>query len=418
METVRRGVATNQTATTEPTGRSKRRLVGIDAARGLALIGLMAIHILPSWNTETGEATWSWRLFSGDSAALFALLAGVGLALGSGGRHPREGRALAGERVSVLVRALLITTVGLCINAAMPENPPAYDILFYYGVFFLLAIPFLHAKAPALFVWATGFGILAPLLMQGLLDVLPAWWYYNPTLSNVLSNPAGTASQLLLTGSYPALPYMTYLLVGMGLGRLDLRAVSTQVRLVIVGASLWIAAQTISYVLLYGFEGYFKLQAASHLSEEKLDEILVWGAGSLPTTTGWWLAITTPHSNTPLAIAASLGVGMTVLGVFLLISRKIGGWLLPLSAMGSMTLTLYTAHLLVLALGLHEDARYLWYIVHLLVAAGFAVVWQLTLGQGPFERIVALAAKGTRRLVVGQAQSSSPVRMNDSKRAR
>ncbi|WP_338151713.1 hypothetical protein [Kocuria rosea] len=36
----------------------------------------MAIHILPSWNEETGEASFTWRVFSGDSAALFALLAG------------------------------------------------------------------------------------------------------------------------------------------------------------------------------------------------------------------------------------------------------------------------------------------------------------------------------------------------------
>lgn len=410
MDTIRRGDATNQTATTEPAVRSKRRLLGIDAARGLALVGLMAIHLLPAWNTETGEATWSWRLFSGDAAALFALLAGVGLSLGSGGRHPREGRALAGERVGVLVRALLITTIGLCINAVMPESPPAYNILFYYGMFFLLAIPFLHVKATALFVWAAAFGILSPLLMQGLLDVLPEWWYYNPALSNVLSNPVGTASQLLLTGSYPALPFMTYLLVGMGLGRLDLRAVGTQVRLVLVGVSLWITAQMISYVLLYDFEGYFKLQEASHLSEWKLDEILVWGAGSLPTTTEWWLAITTPHSNTPLAIAVSLGASLAALGVFLLISRKIGAWLLPLYAMGSMTLTLYTAHLLALSLGLHEDAPYLWYAVHLLVAAGFAVIWQRTRGQGPLERVVAFAAKGTRRLVVERNTQAKPLR--------
>ena len=38
--------------------RPTRRLVGIDAARGLALIGLMAIHLLPAWNEETGEASW------------------------------------------------------------------------------------------------------------------------------------------------------------------------------------------------------------------------------------------------------------------------------------------------------------------------------------------------------------------------
>ena len=403
MDTTRHGDAGN--AATAPVGtaaRPKRRLVGIDAARGLALAGLMAIHLLPAWNAETGEASWSWRLFSGHSAALFALLAGVGLALGSGGRNPREGRALTAERTGVLVRALLIATVGLGINAVMPEKPPAYNILFYYGVFFLLAIPFLHARPRTLFAWAAGFGIISPLLMQGLLDVLPEWWVFNPTLLDALSNPAGTASQLLLTGSYPALPYMTYLLVGMGLGRLDLRARRTQVGLVITGVALAAVAQIVSYVLLYGFGGYFKLQGASSLSESKLDEILVWGAGSLPTTTGWWLAITTPHSNTPLAIAVSLGLALAVLGVFLLVTRRTGTWLLPLSAMGAMTLTLYTAHLLVLSLKVHYDAPYLWYVGHLLVAAGFAVVWQRTRGQGPLERIVAFVAKGSRRLALGR----------------
>jgi hypothetical protein len=57
----------------------KKRLIGIDAARGLALIGLMAIHLFPSAK-ENGEPTLAWNLFSGDSAALFALLAGRWLA--------------------------------------------------------------------------------------------------------------------------------------------------------------------------------------------------------------------------------------------------------------------------------------------------------------------------------------------------
>ena len=66
----------------------RKRLTGIDAARGLALIGLTAIHFLPAENEQTHEATLSWTLFSGDSAALFALLAGVGLAFATGGRGP------------------------------------------------------------------------------------------------------------------------------------------------------------------------------------------------------------------------------------------------------------------------------------------------------------------------------------------
>ncbi|MCC5783584.1 hypothetical protein CK505_07770 [Kocuria sp. WN036] len=380
--------------------RPTRRLVGIDAARGLALIGLMAIHILPSWNEETGEASFTWRVFSGDSAALFALLAGVGLALTSGGRHPHEGKAMTADRIGLAVRAVLIAIVGLWIGALMPEDPPAYSILLYYGVFFLLAIPFLHAGPKVLFASAAVFGVVSPLLMQGLLDQLPAWSSYNPTLSTLVTEPGATASQLLLTGSYPALPYMTYLLVGMGLGRLNLRKQEVQIRLLVTGIGIAIFARATSYFLLYAFGGYQRLLEASSFGEEELAEVLIWGPDSLPTSTVWWLAIATPHTNTPLAIAASLGVSLAVLGALLLIARKAEAWLLPLAAMGVMTLTLYTAHLVALSFEAHYDQPYLWYVIHLVVAALFAVAWHRALGQGPLERVIGLSVKGTRRAVL------------------
>lgn len=386
--------------------RPTRRLVGIDAARGLALIGLMAIHLLPAWNEETGEASWSWRLFSGDSAALFALLAGVGLALTSGGRHPHEGRTMTADRIGLVVRAVLIAIVGLWIGTLMSEDPPAYNILIYYGVFFLLAIPFLHAGPKALFISAVLFGVVSPMLMQGLQDGLPEFVSYNPTFTDLLTQPGATASQLLLTGTYPALPYMTYLLVGLGLGRLNLRKTEVQARLV-VGVGLAIFAQTTSYVLLYALGGYQRLLDASSMGEHELEDVLVWGPDSLPTETVWWLAVATPHTNTPLAIAASLGVSLAVLGVFLLIGPKIGAWLLPLSAMGVMTLTLYTVHLVALSFEAHYELPYLWFMVHLAVAALFAVAWHRSLGQGPLEKVVSTSVKGTRRLVLGRPAKDS-----------
>lgn len=66
----------DRSAARKPSGR----LVGVDAARGLALVGLMSVHVLPSSGDETTEPTWSHILFSGDSAALFALLAASVLA--------------------------------------------------------------------------------------------------------------------------------------------------------------------------------------------------------------------------------------------------------------------------------------------------------------------------------------------------
>ena len=375
-------------------------LVSIDAARGLALIGLISMQVLPEYDDATQESTWSHLMSSGDVVALFALLAGVGLALGCGGRFPHAGRWLAADRVGVAVRAVLIAVVGLGIGALLPADAPADNLLIYYGVFLLLAIPFLHLSATALFVCAAVSWIVGPLLMQGLAEILPAYTFSNPTFAEVVDEPAGTISQLLLTGTYSALPYMTYLLVGLGLGRVHLRDTGIQGRLLTVGAGLVIFAQTTSVFVSYAFGGYDRSLTTGGVSEDELAEVLVWGPGSLPTDTTWWLAITTPHTNPLWETAASLGVGLLVLGSFLLVSQQFRAWLLPLSAMGAMALTLYTVHLLALSFQAPYDQPYLWYVIHVVVAALLAVAWQRALGQGPLERVLSTSVETTRRTVL------------------
>ncbi|MEX5300009.1 heparan-alpha-glucosaminide N-acetyltransferase domain-containing protein [Kocuria sp. CPCC 205292] len=373
------------------------RLVGIDAARGLALVGLMSVHVLPSHEDESSEPTWSYIIFSGDSAALFALLAGVGLALATGGARPHGGMELSADRVALVVRAVLIAVLGLAIGSVLSDDLPADNILIYYGVFFLLAVPFLGAGWRLLVASAAFFAVTAPVLMQLLRDELPESVSSNPAFADLVTEPGATAAQLLLTGTYPALAYLTYLLAGMGLGRLDLRRRAVQVRLLLAGAGVSVCAQAASYVLLYGLGGYERLLAASSGDADELADVLVWGSDWLPTDTWWSLAVDTPHTNAPLAIAASLGTGMAVLGFFLLITRAVGAWLLPLSAMGSMTLSLYTAHLVALSFEVHYDRPYLWLTIQLMTAVLFAVAWQRSIGQGPLERMVGAVAKSARR---------------------
>ncbi|MFE7630662.1 heparan-alpha-glucosaminide N-acetyltransferase domain-containing protein [Kocuria sp. NPDC057446] len=370
--------------------------MGVDAARGLALIGLMSVHVLPS-SDETGEPTWSHILFSGDSAALFALLAGVGLALASGRTHPHGGRELTADRVAVVVRAALTAVLGLGIGSLLSDDLPADNILIYYGMFFMLAAPFLRSGPTTLFGSAALFLIMAPVLMQLLRDELPGFVSGNPSFGDLFSQPGATAAQLLLTGTYPALAYLTYLLAGMGLGRIDLRRRAVQVRLLLVGVGVSVCAQATSYVLIYRLGGYDRLLAVSSGDEQELADVLVWGSDWLPTDTWWSLAVATPHTNAPLAIAVSLGTGIAVLGFFLLLSRAVGAWLLPLSAMGSMTLSLYTAHLVALAFEVHYDRPYLWFTIQLVSAVLFSVAWQRALGQGPLERAVGAVAKSARR---------------------
>ncbi|XKH54920.1 heparan-alpha-glucosaminide N-acetyltransferase domain-containing protein [Citricoccus nitrophenolicus] len=390
-------------------GNAPRRLVGIDAARGIALIGLVAIHLLPSWNEQTGEASLSWNLFSGHSAALFALLAGVGLGLGTGGRTVHQGRRLTADRAGLAVRAGLIGLVGLAVGSVMPaEDPPAYGILVYYAVFFGLAIPFLHLGPAALSAWAAGFAVVAPVLMQQLQGILPGTVSYDPTFIDLVTEPVGVASQLLLTGTYPALPYMAYVLAGLAVGRLPLRAGYIAGGLLSLGVMMAAGAKLVSFVLLYLAGGYDRLLASYGMDEHALWAALEWGPEVLPKDTVWWLVITTPHTNTPLAIAFSLGLGLAVLGACLLIARKAQSWLSPLAAMGAMTFTLYTAHLLVLAAGVHYGEPVLWFTVHLMAAALIALAWRRFLGQGPLERAVGASTRRTRDLVMRRSEPARP----------
>ncbi|GAB2603289.1 hypothetical protein GCM10009696_05900 [Kocuria himachalensis] len=296
-------------------GNGSLRLVGVDAARGLALIGLIAVHILPEENDATGDPTWSYLLFAGDSAALFALLAGVGLALSTGKTRPHQGRQLVADRIGLAVRAALIACVGLLIGYAMPEDASANGILLFYGMFFLLAIPFLSLGPRPLFAAAGVFAVIAPLLILGLQDSLPDPPSSAPTFEHLLTEPTAVLAQLLLTGAYPALAYMTYILAGMGIGRLDLPAMNVQARLAMIGAGLAIAAQFTSWILLYAAGGFQHLVGSSPgLGEEAVTRALIFEPDVDRLGTPWWLAVTTPHMNTPLSIAWSLGVGMTVRG--------------------------------------------------------------------------------------------------------
>lgn len=378
------------------------RLTGVDAARGLALTGMMAVHILPAWDPVTYEPSLAWTLFSGRSAALFALLAGVGLALSTGGRGRHRGRTATADRVGLAVRAVLVAVLGLLLNTLLPDEAPAYNILVYYGMFFLLALPFLHLPATALGVLAAAAAVAGPVLVQLLRDDLPEPASANPDVADVLAEPGAVLAQVLLTGAYPAVPYLAYLLTGLAIGRLDLSSRRVRGGLIGTGLAVTLGAWLTYRLLLVEGGGYARLlETTPWMSEQQLDAVVRWGPDpDLPTTSWWWLLVPGPHSNTPVSVLEDLGTGMAALGVLLLVTRRAGVWLMPLVAMGSMTLTLYSAHLAGLSAMVHGSAPVLWFLVHLELAALVAVLWRRSLGRGPLERVVGGAVRAARRAVL------------------
>jgi hypothetical protein len=128
------------------------------------------------------------------------------------------------------------------------------------------------------------------------------------------------------------------------------------------------------------------------------DEVDAGRFGTVPTTTPWWLATDAPHSTTPPDLLHTTGTALAVLGLALLVARRLPRLLSPLAAAGSMPLTLYSAHVVVLsAVDDDADPLLLW-SVQVAAALLLAELWRRHVGRGPLE---ALLARLTRAVTPG-----------------
>jgi uncharacterized membrane protein len=383
----------------------KRRLVGVDATRGLALVGMMSIHTLPTTDAA-GHVTWTAALAGGRMASTFALLAGVGIAFLSGRRQVPPPERL-GVAAALATRALLIGGIGLALGFADPDNIEV--ILPYYGLLFLLAIPVTYLSTRAVAATGVVVALGMPVLSHLVRAHLPPFSGANPTVGYLFSHPVRQGLELLLTGAYPALTWMTYICAGLVVGRLQLSSPRVATRLVGWGVTLALVGTLVSRVALGPLGGRHVLYATaapSGLSPADVGYMLHVGAdGTTPTSTWWWLVTDAAHTNTPVALVHSTGVAVALLGAFLLLADRVAPRSAPvraavrvLAAAGSMTLTLYSAHVIVTNAPEISDLNpTVDYLGQVAVALVFALVWHRTVGQGPLEAQVSRAARAARR---------------------
>ncbi len=375
----------------------QHRVLGVDAARGAALLGMMAVHIVPAV-TPDGEVSLAFRLAAGRSSALFAVLAGVGLALLTRWTPTTTARRRVHDRVAVATRALLLVAIGLALG--MLDSGVAV-ILVYYGVLFVLTLPFLGLSSRALAACSAGIAIVVPVLSHLLRPSLPPASYAVPTLDFFDRSLWAALSELTLTGYYPALPWLAYLLAGLAIGKLPLRSPRVARGLLGGGLALTIASTLTSHVLVSRLGGLSALEGQHpEVLGQPLSTALSAGLlGTTPTGSWWWLTVATPHTATPFDLAATIGSSMAVLGLFLLVLSRPRLWASPLVAVGAMSLTLYSLHVVLLDDWLPPSLphAYWW---HVLVATTVAMAWRRFVGQGPLEFLTQRAARGVSTLLV------------------
>jgi hypothetical protein len=342
---------------------------------------MIATHTLIAPFPGEDRPLWHW-LSSGRAAALFAVLAGVSLALMTGAARPVRGRERVARTSGLVVRAVLIAALGLALGEL---NSGLAVILTYYGVLFLLGLPFLGLRAPALFGLAAAWLALAPVAAHLLAPQLPARGYDVPTLAQ-LEEPGQLLAELTVTGYYPVLPWLAYLLVGLAVGRLDLRRRGVDVRLLAGGLALAVATQALAELL----------EPAENAADYH---------GSLPPGADWkWMLVADPHTGTPLDLATTIGSALAVIGLCLLVARWLprpGERALAIVfGAGTMTLSLYSLHVL-----LHtpewwpDDYDPPAFFRHVAIVMAIGAAFVALRRSGPLEWLVRQASTLTARMV-------------------
>ncbi len=390
-----RATLQSSTLVTTPTGTVPRRarVIGVDAARGLALLGMFAVHVAGSLRSDK-TPSHTQEFVAGHSLATFVLLAGVSVAFMTGRTGPASWRRPStGVAASLAVRAVLIALIGLSLNLM---NPDVEVILPYYGVMFLLAIPLVGLTSRALVITSAVLVVVAPLVVfASFATDLPT---DEPSLTSLV-HPVALAAPLLVTGSYPAVEYMAFICLGMAFGRLDLSSTKVAARLAAGGAALAATAWVASSYLLFDLGGLTHLRdaAPSGLTAHQTRNVILWDPDT--SDSWWWLAQRAPYTATPLRMLHDLGVAAAVLGCCLLVTRLrvLRRPLWPLVAAGSMSLTLYTAQILVLQTGVLGDHTITLFVVLSVGAMAFAVLWRRRRAHGPLEGAIARCCGWARR---------------------
>ncbi|WP_228004253.1 DUF418 domain-containing protein [Amycolatopsis sp. YIM 10] len=404
-----------ESAVPDPAGPSTARLVGVDLARALAVFGMYAVHLGPAPTAVSGFGGWLLGLAEGRASALFATLAGFSLMLIAGRLEPKTGLAGRQARARIVIRAVILFAMGTVL--AMTDAGTVV-ILAYYGVYFLLALPLLRLRARTLAIIAAVLAVVTPLAKFGLSalvsgsieDTIKA---YDP-LKRL--NDVGVLD-ILLTGLYPAITWMTFVVAGMALGRLDLGSGAVRRRLAAVGAALIAFGYGLPWLLAKFFDGLREAaeqpwgrgaEKAGSASVEAMAEggkFMAEGGPKGMDGSGWGLLLARPHSSSTFDLIGSVGIAIiVVVGATVLLTRL--SWLrrllTPVIAVGTMSLTLYVGHFLVGeqigALGKGQGAGNSATVLFgfIIGATVFAWLWSRFFRRGPLEYLLHLATKAAK----------------------
>lgn len=381
------------------------RIVALDLARFVAIVGMMSNHLL----FRDGPAP-VMAVVTGFPSTLFAVLGGVS-AVVSTRRYLADERPLAAT-ASVAARGLVVALMGLALGFV---SPFIAVVLLYYGVSMMIVSALLRLTTPILVT-------LAVLLTAGTPHLITWARAVRPEMGREVdfADPLSFVLSVFTTGPYPIVTWLAFMLIGMCVARVILstsghRRVAV---LAVVGGAMAAA----------GFLADLASRAAvvdalrSSGTDPSLVEMIANGeeaiAGS-PVGAGWIAVLNgAPHSGTTADILRTAGVAVLVIAILLLVTARFGDRLpllvRPVASAGAAPLTIYTLHVLVVsgcvygAMLLPDPGAVIDIVlgpiallVHIVGALLIGFVLSRRPRRGPLETLVSAIARRAARLAPG-----------------
>lgn len=335
-------------------------MVGLDIARGVALLGMVSVHV------SFDSTGWWTTVSSGRASVLFITLAGVVVST-----MDRRG-STSTQPTYLRRRAAALILVGLLMAATFWYS----TILHYYGVLFLAAPFLLKRTTRFLAVMAAAAIALGPVVIVAL-EPHTGWMYSLPMVSGWLA----TTVVGMTMEFYALIVWVGFFVVGILVGRLDLARRRNALSLLGAGIAVVIAVTAISSALPWHprpWDDVSSVDGSSTGSDAGLsdgggilitndgsaysvarsetgdwsktgtvdkDPTVVDGSGEVVAASDWSsLNDLSAHSNrTPWALQ-SLGIALAVIGLFMALPRAALRLLRPIATVGSMTLSAYIVH--------------------------------------------------------------------------
>ncbi len=349
----------------------KKRIVGIDVARALAIIGMIIVN----FKMVFGNNGHSWvksfaSIFDGKAAATFVVLAGVGIALMTNSIIKNNDKTkLKLIRNRILKRALFLFIIGISYVAIWSA-----DILHFYGVYMAIVVLLLTSSKKTIIVSAISFIVVYPILMI-FLNYETGWNFETLDYQNFWT-VKGFVRNLCYNGFHPVIPWTAFMLVGYWFGKQDLHNDKFITKTFWASSITFISIQVISYLAIT-FLAEGNQETANELTE---------------------IIGTNPMPPLPIYMFNGISVAFLIISACILLAKRFEGSFIidALTKTGQLALTFYVAHVII-GMGIVEiitpnkmgnssiEFSIIYALAFSVFCIIFALIWRKYKKSGPLE---------------------------------